>query len=478
MFISTRYLSALLVIGFAATFTPAADPPAPGSDPVDDALATLADAIVHHARDTMKVPNVGVISVPVAWGMGVPYPNTTELGTMLARRLEVALVLANPDDDLMILRRPGETVAANRDRVSSHVVSESRRKFFLHKYTPAWGDPEQRVEAAAFVVVTARVSPKLDELFLKTEMFDKHGAMTTVPKGMLHAKISPRVLAELGCGFRADPTGKGVTFSGARGVDPAVMKKNLPASTSSNTPGEQQTILAQPAELLRDAPVKFQIFYNDTEAPVESVGGYFRVRPPTKDETVHFVLTNPTEAPVGAVMKLNGENTIERQTLPDDRCRKWVIDPGKSVTIRGFLRANNKEWEKFQVLSEGESDAEAVKYGAHAGSFRLTVFAGKTVPSGNDPEPPAADETLASRLAIARGSVDVAGNKAGSLNALQRQLRAAAPADGRRGGLVVPGGEVETKSVDLVRFEMLSNTPILNLPVWYFDAGNRPKTSN
>ncbi|MGL6097473.1 MAG: hypothetical protein ACRC7O_16955, partial [Fimbriiglobus sp.] len=419
--------------------------PGRAADPVDAALAKLADPVIAFAREK-HYPTLGVLKATVALP-GSPADAGGELGTALARRFEVALVLADPDEELMVLRRPGETVAANKDKVADHRTAAGRKKFFLHKFAPAWGDADAAADADAFVVLSAVASPKLDTLELKAELFDKSGELVAVPGATGTAPLSRRALAELGCAYRAD--GGKTVIAGARGMDPSVLKNNLPAQNDEAAPPAQPVMASRPAELFRDGPVKFQIFYGDAEVPVETLGSFSRVRTPGKDDKVHFVLTNTTADPVAAVLKVNGENTIERSTAADERCRKWILEPGKPVNVRGYLRANNKEWETFRVLGDDEADAEAVKYGPHAGTFRLAVFTGKMVAAAGSPDSaPPADDATSTTLAIARGSVDAGGDRPGSLKALKQRLRKAAPAEAARGGLVVPGGEVESKAVE------------------------------
>jgi len=72
----------------------------------------------------------------------------------------------------------------------------------------------------------------------------------------------------------------------------------------------------------------------------------------------------------GAVLIVNGENTIFRQKDRSPFAHKWVIGPGVAkVRIRGYQTAGGRA-EAFRVLSTPESRKRAVNYGDEAGRSR------------------------------------------------------------------------------------------------------------
>src|SRR5262249_5013881 len=121
--------------------------------------------------------------------------------------------------------------------------------------------------------------------------------------------------------------------------------------------------------------------------PIEVQDGVARIPEPREGQEVQLVLRRgKAEGQLKAVLKVNGENTIEKQRLPDAACWGWGLEPERTapVTIAGY-QVESKVVEKFRVLSQTESKAREINYGADVGTITLTVFGERST------KPPKAD---------------------------------------------------------------------------------------
>jgi hypothetical protein len=103
-------------------------PAAEEKDSLDSTLKKHAPEIIKHLREH-KYQNVGVLKFVVKQG-DRSTDNAGPLNLSLANRLEVALVLANPDDKLGLIERASEAVVRARNRRANHLSPEGRAALF------------------------------------------------------------------------------------------------------------------------------------------------------------------------------------------------------------------------------------------------------------------------------------------------------------------------------------------------------------
>ena len=79
---------------------------------------------------------------------------------------------------------------------------------------------------------------------------------------------------------------------------------------------------------------------------------------------------------LGAVLKINGENTLFRERFPDAECHRWVLPPGgRPLLLKGFqMSASKDQAEQFKVVTRARSAELLPDYGADLGTISLTVF--------------------------------------------------------------------------------------------------------
>jgi hypothetical protein len=200
-------------------------------------------------------------------------------------------------------------------------------------------------------------------------------------------------------------------------------------------------------ELMADSPVKLRIEYTDKNTKVARLAPISAgaVETPQANDAVAFHLINTDkENAYAVVLKINGENSIEHQTVPPLDCYKWILRPGKEIVVEGFQKGDNSE-ETFKVLPPESSKGEEINYGDNAGVFSMVVF---REAKGKEDQAFVKDDEMRNQdvKAISRGSLSTKASEKPplSLKALQGQLADEAnPAksshEGAK-GLIVGGG--------------------------------------
>src|SRR5262249_40174129 len=132
--IRTAFIAAALAVGATA--------PARGDD-LESALLDRAKGLIKHCQEN-KYKTVGVLKFLGAKQGGGLSDNLGTINTLLARRLEVALVLANDPRNPVNIIDDASAVAAKTPG-ANHYTAEGRKSLFAAQYKLAWGDPKVRV---------------------------------------------------------------------------------------------------------------------------------------------------------------------------------------------------------------------------------------------------------------------------------------------------------------------------------------------
>lgn len=410
---------ALALIALGARAASAANEKAPT---LDQALKQHAPEIIKYLRDH-KVQHVGVLKFLVKQGETTS-DNVGPLNLNLAHRLEVALVLANPDEQLMIIQRASNAIVEAKNKRATHLTPEGRAALFQirDKFIPAWGDGEP-VRADAFLTGVVEFDRNLRQMTVIVQAFDRKSE-DLAKVCSFTASTDFRTLADTGRAFRL----------GARGPDESeLLAQAIDLSVKENEKKEPHPLESG------KSPIDLKVLYNNEVVPLRNG----MVREPHKNEKVQFVLINrdPKER-YAVVLKVNGENTLFRETYEPLSCTKWVLGPGEEVTIRGFQKQGSPlvkdKAEGFEVLSPEQSEKDAVYYGEHAGTFSVVVF--RENRSNTDRIKTATYDMAA----ISRGTLSPNGKRPGTLAALKGLLHARAEKakDDNQRGIVVGGEEV------------------------------------
>ena len=176
-----------------------------------------------------------------------------------------------------------------------------------------------------------------------------------------------------------------------------------------------------------------------------------------------FVLKRTAKASgrFAVVLKVNGENTLFREKLPDLQCRKWILEPdGQPIFVRGYQNSAQVA-EAFRVASAAESKANEIRYGDDVGTVTMTVFAEKP---GRTPPSDLPSDTAEDLAALTRGVFPQQTPR--NLAALQHQLRDNALPGNRSRGLILSGGQT-AQATRTVSFTA-EPTPVMSVTITYY----------
>lgn len=425
------------------------------ADPLDAALFDSAKGVLASVR-AKGYKNVGVVKFLVQRADGPVDDDVGDLNQSLANKLEVALILANTDEKFGIIEHATEAVRGKLPP-ANHRSEEGRKAFFVRKYEIGWS--ADKVEASGFITGVATLSSDLAKLTIRMQVFDKTGALVGLP-GEVTAPTNPEMLAQAGFSYVMATTRQKALVSG----DPPpqeTLQKEVVEQVAKGDAGKPASA-GEPFAALKECPVKWTILYNGKPVPVTGN----TVPEPDSNDRVEFTLSNPTQETYGVVLLVNGENTLYQERGTPQVCRKWVLGPEASVTVKGFQTAANTV-APFSVLPQEQPIPDGVRYGDHAGTYRLVVFHGRMSTEGSDlvQRSKTGDENL---LAIARtrGGARPAGVKPQSLKALQADLRGRMEGGATR-GYVVKGDATEKFETSQVHFVMSTETPVADISLRY-----------
>jgi hypothetical protein len=455
------FLSLLLMTPVA----PAHDPPS-----LEIALKQRAATILQLARER-GAKNIGVLKFLVRVGDKPPSDNVGRLNLALADRLTVALILACPDEEIGIIDNANEVLSGTR---ANHLDEEGRSRCFRARgFSLAWGDPQVFVRPDLFVTGVAHLSTDLKTIKVRFEVFGPDGKVdSSIPE--IEAKTSAQNLIDTGHTYLITKKSHPELFAGTRGGEdedldaPAVNASQKFVAHLSGKEGIRWS------DFESESPIRVTIFYGDQ--PVRVQGD--EIPEPREGDKVWFRLENLSDEVHGVVLKINGENSIFREKLPDRECHKWILKPGGAVVIRGF-QTSLGEREDFRVQSVQESREKEMRYGEHVGQFQITVFrAGSTnVPPAKAPSPPVEAKVAEQQeavAAIARGVIQPGRIRPADLKSLQRQLRSRqGDVQGARGIIDADSNNPKPHLVEKTTFSPDPPIPVMSYTIRYYNPRSK-----
>lgn len=422
-------------------------------DPLDEALLERAGSIIGELKKR-GFSNVGVVKFLVRHGDGEPSDDVGDLNLTLANKLEVALILANTDDKFGVIDKASEQVVREKPLGANHLTEPGRSAFFVRKYELAWS--RDQVDASGFLTAVAAFSPDLKNLSLQVQVFDKTGKLESLT-GTITAPTGPELLAQAGFSYTLAPARQKALVAG----DPPPTREAQTREIVERVAKSVEPMSREAPSPLADCPITLTVLYNGK--PVTMTGT--TLPEPKATDRVEFTLSNPTEGTYAVVLLVNGENTLYQERTAPAACRKWVLGPRMSVTIKGFQVGSDKV-APFTVLPPEEPLPDAVRYGDHAGTFRLVVFHGKMADANPADNVAGADAKDGLALSRTRGGTRPPGVKPQSLKALQADLHGRLGVDGAR-GFVVRGGGTETFETRSVYFVASPELPVADISLRY-----------
>ncbi len=437
------------------------------ADELDKLLLTQAKSILGKLKDRGH-KNVGVLKFRVKKG---DEPATDRAGTLnmrLSEKLEMALILANKiQAPIGIIRDANKTAASIAG--ANHLTAEGRKQLFTAQYDLAWGD--EKVTPDAFITGVAFIHPDMKTMTIGLSMFEA-SSDELIALSKFDAKPDLEDLLDSGESF----TVRGVFDQGSlemtqderkdKATEEAVKSTLLVKSETASKSQAASSKLHPLSPMNPDSPISLEIRYQGVPQTIEFREGAAFVKEPAENQKVTFIVRrNGTGAPrLGIVLKVNGENTLYRQKLPDAQCSPWIFEPSlKEFQVSGF-QLDAKSLQEFKVLSQAESKTKEINYGEFVGTISISVLKEQTV------EPKIAADLLSEDgedFAILTRSA-FPKKPARNLSALRHQL-----ADASTRGLIVDGAVVQ-QNVQVVQFKG-DSIPIMTATIKYYNPQDLPE---
>jgi len=381
----SRSLSALLRLMFIGIATVSLGTlNAYAADDLEKKLMTSAPEILDHARKA-GYRNIGILKFRV----GNERNGTTDsaLGRRLADKLEMALILKNELANPVGIAKQASDHAAKIDG-ASHLSVAGRQQLFTQSYPMSWGNQKQELDA--FYTGTAIIDRNLTKITVMIQVVDPK-ISTLTPVKLLQIQPDIDDLLDAGESFtvrglfddaklnlseseRKDQATKEAVLTSLK-IDAEGSNAEESSADESNekSPGTGSHPLSPDHP---DAPIRFEVRYDGKPQVITFTGDQAFVAEPEAGQTVELVVKRSgSERPrLAVVVKVNGENTLRKQTLPDAQCGAWIFEPTMEIFgIKGFQMKDGQR-EPFEVLSQTESAAKEIDYGQHAGTISITVF--------------------------------------------------------------------------------------------------------
>lgn len=421
------------------------------------------------------------------------------INSLIADRLECGLILANPFEEskqLNVVKNASQQLTAIKG--ANHLTAEGRQICFGKEFEIAWG--EKRMKPDAFLTGVVQLHADGENVTIGILCFKNDGAPMEKACEVFQAEIDANTAAEMG-----------ESFVMRAGVDAALIKgltKNLldemrrkpgsnqqsnQAQNNQTPPGKNQLSKEQVAKVksraavrkstqvktqrvpfpLYDpsAPVRLIAFYDGKQMPIEVREGRAFLPEPKTNQQVEFLLVRGEAVTkrIAVVLKVNGENTLFRQTARDFDCSKWLLsDQTKQIRVRGYQLPQNNEMEQFKVLTREESAKRAMDYGRQVGQIHMAVFqeADNVDAKIEQEDPDLIDETDEDMLAMMRGAQP--SKKPANLGALKQQMRNPNANELATRGLIVQG---EKKKSLIKRYKVsLDPTPVMAVTITYYSS--------
>jgi hypothetical protein len=404
------------------------------ADNIDEKLLTEArDKIMKELRDS-KYQNVGVLKFRVKKGSNEPSYTVGLLNSNMATRLETALILVNSDKNPIGIAHNASQVIAAHNAKTTYLTAKERASLFELTYPLAWG--KERVKVDAFLTGQVKINPTTRKTTVIVEAFD---AKATDLREIVNFTVSTdrSILSDTGESFSLAM--RSILKRGPspeENLDEPAVRDNE-ERTQGRTSAKDEEIKEQLENL-----IELEIFYDDQKMDIneaKNARGEKRVAAPRDGARVQFSLRNKSNERLAVVLRVNGINTLSKEGSEKqiDQYTKWVLEPNKKYTIRGFYLDDNTV-ELFTAVSPAKlSDLDPQKLGL----IELDVFRA----AGDD-----IDESLTKRKLSLRG-LSAQNGKADTLGELKDKIMKAARATAKRN--VIVGGEKEKTQVDSTEFK-------------------------
>ncbi len=512
----SKYIIAMVLMTMLSTESPAQS--------LQEQLNKQLPAIIQYCNQN-DIKTVGVLKFRTKKPNEKTSDSAGPINSLIADRVECGLILANPFDEskqINVIKNASDQLTSVKG--ANHLTKEGRQVCFGQDFEIAWGI--KRMKPDAFLTGVVQLHKDGETVTVGILCFKNDGGPMEQACEVFQAELDANTASELGESFvmRA-----GVDASMIRDLTKSLLdqtrkpnqgQQNQPSQPNSNQTDTGQGSQSQTNQGQRNqgqskpqsptngqlnkeqidkvksraavkkstqvkeekipfplfdpaAPIRLLAYYDGVETPVQVKGGRAFLPEPNSNQKVEFLLMRGEQITkrLAVVLKVNGENTLFRQTARDIDCAKWLLsDQTKQIRVRGYQLRENNEMEEFKVLTREESAKRAMDYGRQVGQIHLAVFQ-EADPKDNSrsaEEPDLVDEMDEDMLAMMRGAQPI--KKPANLGSLKQQMRKPNANELATRGLIVQG---EKKKNAIKRHKMTSDpTPIMAVTITYYSASN------
>jgi hypothetical protein len=395
------------------------------ADNIDEKLLDEARTkIMKELRDN-KYQNVGVLKFRVKKGSGEPSYTVGLLNSNMATRLETALILVNSEKTPIGIAHNASQVIATQNAKATYQNAKDRAALFDMTYPLAWG--KERIKVDAFLTGEVKINPSTHKTTVIVEAFDKK-ALNMREIVNFTVPTDRSILSDTGESFSLAM--RSVLKRGPEeNLDEPAVRDNEERTTGKAPVKDLETV---------ENLIDLDIYYDGQKMDVSQNAGEKKIAAPREGAQIQFGLRNKSTERLAVVLRVNGINTLGKEGTEKqvDQYTKWVLEPNKTYTIRGFYVDDTVELFKAVASPDKLGDLDPQKLGL----IELDVFR-----AAGD-----VDEAFTKRKLSLRG-LDARSWKAESLAELQAKIKKSAQATAKRN--VIVGGEKEKTQVDSTDFK-------------------------
>ena len=366
-----RSLASVLVAGFALAFCGTA-----WADNLDEELIKQSKKIMADLR-SHDYKNVAILKFTVARPNTYATYDAGLINANLANRLENALILASDVDHPIGITRNAGAIAAQaviRKEIGLPSTADGRRSLFKLEYPLAWGT--KKVSVAAFLTGVVKVSADMKETTLIVQAFDKKDPADLRTIAIVTVATDRSILSDLGQSFLV-----------RRSINNSDDTQDKEAIDSAASLEKQKPVKVEADKTPVSDLVELKVYYDqqpiDFETNPNNLGA-MRVTEPKEKQKIHFTLKNKSDKRLAVALRVNGQNTTvdDEDNLQPIEYTKWVLEPGKEYTVRGYYDKDGKTVKAFSVVADVVLQDSTLNP-ATRGLIQMDVFA-----EGPKPENP------------------------------------------------------------------------------------------
>ncbi len=316
------------------------------ADNIDNELRVKSRLIMED-MEAHGYKNIGILKFQVKKGATPPSLTAGKLNSVMATRLENALIMSDKADNPVGLTRGASDVAAAKDPKATFLTPEGRQKLFTYQYPLAWGTDNVSVDC--FLTGVVDITPDMKKTKIVVNAFDqKNPGLREVLTFTVDTDLS--ILRDTNQSFVVARRSFNA-WANAEDPDEELNKIAVKEAVKVNQPGSTGKMSV---DEMKDY-LNFQVLFNGQPVDITSDG---QLSKPAAGQTVLIKMT--AKVKLGVLLRVNGINTLndqrdEKPNLTDYNW--WVLEPNTEYQIRGYY--NKGQVKTFVAKADSEVDPGA-----------------------------------------------------------------------------------------------------------------------